>query len=83
MKPENILINFDGHILLTDFGLSKVAIDTRTVCGTVEFMAPEILEDKKAYDKTVDYWSLGVIMFDMLTGSLPFSGGNRKQIMDS
>ncbi|TPX62548.1 hypothetical protein PhCBS80983_g00294 [Powellomyces hirtus] len=84
LKPENVLLNADGHVLLTDFGLSKVALDARTVCGTIEFMAPEVLDDHRTegYDKAVDYWSLGVMLFDMLTGSPPFTGNNRKKIMD-
>ncbi|KAJ3054602.1 serine/threonine protein kinase psk1 [Rhizophlyctis rosea] len=82
LKPENVLLAASGHILLTDFGLSKVALDARTVCGTTEYMAPEVVEEKLAYDKAVDYWSLGVMLFDMLTGSPPFTGNNKKKIMD-
>ncbi|KAJ3020572.1 Ribosomal protein S6 kinase beta-1 [Thoreauomyces humboldtii] len=84
LKPENVLLGADGHVLLTDFGLSKVALDARTVCGTIEFMAPEVLDDRRTegYDKAVDFWSLGVMLFDMLTGSPPFTGQNRKKIMD-
>ncbi|KND03090.1 AGC/RSK/RSKP70 protein kinase [Spizellomyces punctatus DAOM BR117] len=83
LKPENVLLNSTGHVLLTDFGLSKVALDARTVCGTIEFMAPEVLDEhrQEGYDKAVDYWSLGVMLYDMLTGSVPWKG-NRKQIMD-
>ena len=58
--------------MLTDFGLSKVAIDhdkTNTVCGTVEYMAPEVLANV-AYDKTVDWWSLGALAFDIMTGAV-------------
>ncbi|KAI9097386.1 kinase-like domain-containing protein [Phlyctochytrium arcticum] len=85
LKPENVLLNANGHILLTDFGLSKVALGAETVCGTIEFMAPEVLDDhrKEGYDKAVDYWSLGVMLFDMLTGNPPFYGHNRKKIMDA
>ncbi|KAJ3041909.1 Ribosomal protein S6 kinase beta-1 [Rhizophlyctis rosea] len=82
LKPENVLLSKSGHILLTDFGLSKVALDARTVCGTTEYMAPEILDEKLPYDRAVDYWSLGIMLFDMLTGSPPFTGNNRKKIMD-
>ncbi|KAI8824952.1 kinase-like domain-containing protein [Fimicolochytrium jonesii] len=84
LKPENVLLNANGHVLLTDFGLSKVALDAQTVCGTIEFMAPEVLDDhrKGGYEKAVDYWSLGVMLFDMLTGSPPFTGHNRRKIMD-
>ncbi|KAJ3300473.1 serine/threonine protein kinase psk1 [Borealophlyctis nickersoniae] len=83
LKPENVLLDATGHILLTDFGLSKVALDARTVCGTVEFMAPEVLDEKAPYDKAVDYWSLGIMLYDMLTGCPPFTGNNKKKIMDA
>jgi p70 ribosomal S6 kinase len=83
LKPENVMLDCDGHILLTDFGLSKISLNSSTVCGTVEFMAPEILEERARYDKTVDYWSLGIMLFDMIVGHPPFTGSNRKKIMES
>ncbi|OZJ05863.1 hypothetical protein BZG36_00869 [Bifiguratus adelaidae] len=89
LKPENCLLSADGHIMLTDFGLSKVGLDgegedaaTRTVCGTVEYMAPEVLLEL-AYDRTVDWWSLGIMLYDMLTGSPPFSATNRKKTQEN
>ncbi|KAJ3270587.1 Ribosomal protein S6 kinase beta-1 [Terramyces sp. JEL0728] len=82
LKPENVMLDCEGHIKLTDFGLSKVAIDAHTVCGTIEFMAPEIIQEQP-YGKVVDYWSLGIMLYDMLTGSPPFSGSNRKKIMEN
>jgi p70 ribosomal S6 kinase len=82
LKPENVLLNVDGHVVLTDFGLSKSALDAQTVCGTPEFMAPEVMLEQ-TYDKTVDFWSLGIMIFDMLTGSPPFTGNNRKKVMDA
>lgn len=58
LKPENVLLSSSGHVMLTDFGLSKVAVDASTICGTLEFMSPEVINEKQ-YDRTVDYWSLG------------------------
>ncbi|KAJ3004018.1 UNVERIFIED_CONTAM: Ribosomal protein S6 kinase beta-1 [Siphonaria sp. JEL0065] len=82
LKPENVLLDEVGHVLLTDFGLSKVALETRTVCGTIEFTAPEVLDVQCEYGPAVDYWSLGVMLYDMLTGRPPFSGNNRKKVME-
>ncbi|KAI9699554.1 MAG: serine/threonine protein kinase psk1 [Bogoriella megaspora] len=84
LKPENCLLDAEGHLLLTDFGLSKVALDdTRcnSVLGTIEYMAPEVIQGQD-YGMAVDYWSLGAIGFDLLTGSPPFSGANHAKIQD-
>ncbi|KAJ3219432.1 serine/threonine protein kinase psk1 [Dinochytrium kinnereticum] len=73
LKPENVLLDHEGHVVLTDFGLSKVALGTNTLCGTIEFAAPEVLNSSEEYGCVVDYWSLGVMLYDMLTGSPPVS----------
>ncbi|ORY44002.1 kinase-like protein [Rhizoclosmatium globosum] len=83
LKPENVLLDEEGHVLLTDFGLSKVALETRTVCGTIEYMAPEVLDESVLYGVAVDYWSLGVMLFDLVTGRPPFRGPNRRKVMES
>lgn len=83
LKPENILLDVDGHISLTDFGLSKEALNdqkTYSFCGTVEYMAPEVI-NRKGHSMAADWWSFGVLMFEMLTGALPFQGLDRKDTM--
>eukprot|EP00076_Gallus_gallus_P041435 XP_025006973.1 ribosomal protein S6 kinase beta-2 isoform X3 [Gallus gallus] len=85
LKPENIMLNSQGHIKLTDFGLCKESIHdgavTHTFCGTIEYMAPEILVHS-GHNRAVDWWSLGALMYDMLTGSPPFTAENRKKTID-
>lgn len=84
LKPENILLCSDGHICLTDFGLAKDFTDgddwgfdgddgyrAKTICGTCEYMAPEMLA-RKGYGKGADFWSLGCIAYEMLSGDPPF-----------
>jgi len=76
LKPENILLTEDGHICMTDFGISKEGLvsdndKTVTFCGTPEYLAPEILQGK-SYGKPVDWWSFGTLMYEMLTGLPPF-----------
>jgi len=76
LKPENLLLTGDGHICMTDFGISKEGLDckdsrTATFCGTPEYLAPEVLEGK-GYGKEVDWWSFGTLMYEMFTGLPPF-----------
>ncbi|KAI9800517.1 MAG: hypothetical protein M1825_004065 [Sarcosagium campestre] len=85
LKPENCLLDSEGHLLLTDFGLSKVAVGDddhcRSILGTIEYMAPEVILGKK-YGFAVDWWSLGALGFDLLTGSPPFQANNHAKMLD-
>lgn len=70
LKPENILIAADGYLKLTDFGFAKYLEGGRTytLCGTPEYLAPEILLNK-GHGKPVDWWTLGILVYEMLAGS--------------
>ena len=83
LKPENILIEADGHIKLTDFGLSKIFFSSEktafSFCGTPEYLAPEILQEV-GHDKSVDYWGLGILLYEMLAGVPPFQNKNQEML---
>ena len=75
LKPENILLDKDGHVMLTDFGLCKEHMGpddvTGTFCGTPEYLAPEMLL-KQPYGRSVDWWTLGCVTYEMIVGLPPF-----------
>ncbi|KAF7550633.1 hypothetical protein G7Z17_g5577 [Cylindrodendrum hubeiense] len=83
LKPENILLDYQGHIALCDFGLCKLDMKdedrTNTFCGTPEYLAPELLMGQ-GYNKTVDWWTLGVLLYEMLTGLPPFYDENTNEM---
>jgi serine/threonine protein kinase len=73
IKPENILIDRKGNLKLTDFGFAKVLTGkTYTMCGTPEYMAPEVIMKGDGYDFLADWWSLGIFLFEMVEGKPPF-----------
>ncbi|OAD65961.1 protein kinase C [Phycomyces blakesleeanus NRRL 1555(-)] len=86
LKLDNIMLCLDGHIKLVDYGLCKENMwadsTTKTFCGTPEFMAPEIILDLP-YGRAVDWWTLGVLLYEMLLGQSPFKGEDEDEIFDA
>ncbi|XP_043535155.1 cGMP-dependent protein kinase 2 isoform X3 [Chiloscyllium plagiosum] len=82
LKPENLLLDKDGYVKMADFGFAKrigLGKKTWTFCGTPEYVAPEIIMNK-GHDFGADYWSLGILVFELLTGNPPFTGSDPIQI---
>lgn len=85
LKLENLLLDRNGHVKITDFGLCKDNVrfgdSTNTFCGTPEYLAPEVVEDKE-YDFSVDWWGMGCVMYEMITGMLPFEASDHEDLFD-
>jgi serum/glucocorticoid-regulated kinase 2 len=82
LKPENVLIDRDGYIKLTDFGLSKIGVvgneGAKSRCGTPEYLAPEILLGN--HGKAADWWTVGAIIYEMVSGIPPYYGDSREEL---
>ena len=90
LKPENVLLDQEGHVRITDFGLSRDNVKddfgATTFCGTPEYLSPEMIlhrKTKSGYGKSVDWWSLGTLMYEMFTGWPPFYDKNIKTMCEN
>jgi serine/threonine protein kinase len=89
MKPENVLLDTEGHVRLIDFGLAQENVieprDANTFCGTPEYIAPEIILNRRkrqGYGKAVDWWSVGTLIYEMLVGTPPFYSKDYETMLD-
>ncbi|XP_065830068.1 protein kinase C delta type-like [Oscarella lobularis] len=86
LKLDNVMLNHEGHIKIADFGMCKENVigggTTQTFCGTPDYIAPEIVEGKR-YNRAVDWWSYGVLVYEMMIGQSPFSGDDEDDLFDS
>ena len=83
IKLENLLLDSEGHLKIADFGFAKKVNDkTWTMCGTPEYIAPEIILNTTGYNMSVDWWALGVLVFEMVVGFPPFQGRNMFALYD-
>lgn len=86
LKPDNVVIDAEGHALLTDFGLSKEGVHSATAaksfCGSLAYLAPEVIR-RKGHGKAVDWYLLGVLIYEMVTGAPPYLSQSRKQLLEN
>lgn len=87
LKLDNIMLTTEGHIKLADYGLCKENMwfgnKTRTFCGTPELMAPEIISGEQTYDKAVDWWAFGVLLYQMILTKTPFKGDDEEEVFNA
>ncbi len=84
LKPENVLFNEDGYILLADFGLAKMTKTkkelTNSYCGTPYYLSPEMINGS-GHDHTVDWWTLGILLFELIIGITPFFHKDKQRML--
>lgn len=84
LKPENVVLDENGHALLTDFGLSKEGIEdnvaTYSFCGSLAYLAPEVIR-RKGHGKAVDWYLLGVLLYELVVGQPPYFSANRNKLL--
>ena len=85
LKLENVMIGSNGYIKIIDFGLARLLVNdelAQTHCGTAEYFAPEVLK-QCGYDRMVDYWAIGVLIYEMMVGVTPFFSRNKHELMQN
>lgn len=86
LKPDNVIFDSDGHALLTDFGLSKTGMGpndkSTSFCGSVAYLAPEMLR-KQGHTKSIDWYLLGVLIYEMLVGVPPYFNTEKKKLFEN
>lgn len=84
LKPENVLLDQDGHVKLADFGISRLNFGAKerssSFCGSPEYMSPEMLKASRIHGRSVDYYALGALLYEMLTGLPPHFSENRDEM---
>lgn len=82
MQPENVLLNkTTNEAKLCDFGFAAILGERKTLCGTYEYMSPEMIQNRP-YDYKIDIWALGILLFELISGSAPFKGDKPEEVLE-